>query len=113
MVVIEVNRNDKRLFVSRADRLKWHRKDFLYRMLGNKCSNCSVKKKKGVRFNIHHVFYPFGFRETFTKDWQYGDDDIFWNVCFPEIMMACILLCRKCHRDLHVQAKKNGIRFDY
>jgi hypothetical protein len=74
------------------------RRSFLHRMLGGVCIDCNRRKKE---MHMHHVYYPFDYRPNWTSIWKNCDNDQFWNDIFPEVMEACVLLCKRCHKKRH------------
>lgn len=82
------------------------RRNFLHKKLGYVCADCGCnpydyKKGKWRIMNMHHVFYPLGYEVNWTSNWKFASDDVFYSSYYPEIMEACILLCRACHRKRH------------
>ena len=76
------------------------RRNFLHKMLGGVCHTCGVSAREAL-MNIHHIFYPLGYSPNWYLDWRRAKADIFWSSYFPEIMEACVLLCRGCHKKVH------------
>ncbi len=85
------------------------RRNYLHQKLGYVCIDCGVGCKKGRKgmLHMHHIFYPLGYEQNWSYNWQHASDDVFYSSYYPEIMEACVLLCRKCHKKRHGIGKAN------
>ncbi len=85
------------------------RKDYVYKLFGNRCYDCRrVKGKKcfgKISWNLHHLSYPYGYDPEW--DWIHATNKVFEDDMLPEIKAVCILLCNACHRKRHNLPPKN------
>lgn len=79
------------------------RRNMLHCKLGSVCVDCGAKTKPGRKgmLHMHHIFYPLGYEKNWSANWKHVSDDVFYSSYYPEIMEACVLLCRNCHSIRH------------
>ena len=62
----------------------------LIKSRGNTCEKCGKKLSAGLQ--VHHKCYRWG-----LKPWEYPEEDL-------------LVLCRDCHRSLHLEMQQRGYR---
>jgi hypothetical protein len=82
--------------INRKTRQK--RRDKAYAILGGKCKICGYKESQDA-FDIHHIK---GDDKIFTLSCSWG---LKWSK-IQEELKKCILLCCRCHREVHAGNKK-------